>query len=120
MLSAAALLDYAGKEIAQGLKMRLQYEAVLALVLWPTACFGQPERSAPYHIYGGMTYFSNSFNGLPNFRSHLLGWESAISFPAWRGLRFKVDVSGTTGENYGGFARARRPFVSQQNNFSIL
>src|SRR5215469_2642638 len=86
--------------------MRPRYLQVLSLVLWPTSSFGQTESSAPYHIYGGITYFSNSFNGIPNLRSHLLGWDSAVSFPAWRGLRFKIDVSGTTGENHGAQQRA--------------
>lgn len=81
--------------------MRSASPFVLALVLWPIASFGQADSSAPYHVYGGMTYFSNSFNGLPNLQSHLLGWDTAVSFPAWRGLRFKIDVSGTTGENHG-------------------
>jgi len=81
--------------------MRSRCLIVLALVLWPIASFGQQEGSAPYRIYGGITYFSNSFNGVHSLRSHLIGWDSAISFPAWRGLRFKIDVSGTTGENHG-------------------
>ncbi len=31
----------------------------------------------------------------------LLGWDSSAEFPAWRNVRFKINVSGTTGENGG-------------------
>jgi hypothetical protein len=61
----------------------------------------QTQTTAPYRLYGGFSYFSNSFNAAPGTRSSLLGWDSGAEFPAWRNLRFKLDFSGTTGTNGG-------------------
>ena len=54
---------------------------------------------APYEIYGGMAYLSNSFNGVPGARAPLLGWDTTVAFPAWHNLRFKVDATGYFGIN---------------------
>ncbi|HWE84419.1 MAG TPA: hypothetical protein VG267_05710 [Terracidiphilus sp.] len=61
----------------------------------------QAQNSDPYRLSGGATYFTNSFNGVAGARGSLLGWQSAVEFPAWRNVRFKIDVSGTTGTNAG-------------------
>jgi hypothetical protein len=42
--------------------------------------YGQTE-TAPYKIYVGMANQTDSFNGVPNFRSPLLGWDTALAFP---------------------------------------
>jgi hypothetical protein len=68
--------------------------------------YGQTETPPPYKIYVGMAYQSDSFNGVPNFRSPVLGWDTSVAFPAWRGLRLKIDASRTAGENQGAQQRA--------------
>jgi hypothetical protein len=57
--------------------------------------------SGPLELSSGFSYLSNSFNGVPNSRQPLLGWNASIAFPAWHNLRFKIDVSDYTGENLG-------------------
>jgi hypothetical protein len=59
------------------------------------------EAPARFQLYGGYSFLSNSFNGLPGFRQPLNGWDSSIAFPAWHNLRFKIDVSGYLGTNQG-------------------
>jgi hypothetical protein len=86
--------------------MRPRYSIFLALYFCPMTVNCQTEAAPPYKIYAGMAYFSNSFNGAPNLRSPLIGWDTAVAFPAWRGLRFKIDVSGTDGENQGAEQRS--------------
>lgn len=71
------------------------------LLLSPLGLLCQTKTPPPYRLYGGFTYFSNSFNAAPGQRSGLLGWDTAAEFPAWRHVRFKVDFSGTTGTNGG-------------------
>jgi hypothetical protein len=70
----------------------------------------QPGEIPRYQIYGGYSYLSNSFNGVPGARSGLAGWDASLAFPAWRGLRFKVDVAHYSGTNSG----------AQQNALSIM
>ncbi|MGB6690300.1 MAG: acyloxyacyl hydrolase [Terracidiphilus sp.] len=53
----------------------------------------------PELIYGGYSYFSNSFNGVPGAHNPLQGWDASAAFPDWHHLRFKIDVSGFTGTN---------------------
>lgn len=86
--------------------MRIIPAICLALFLWPVALTCQNVSPPPYRIYGGATYFSNSYNGVPSAHSSLLGWDSAVEFPAWHAIRFKMDVSGTTGENGGASQRS--------------
>lgn len=84
-----------------------RYFVYLALSFWPFDLVCQTQNTAPYRLYGGATYFSNSFNGVPGARSSLLGWDSGVEFPkALRNLRFKINVSGTTGENGGASQKA--------------
>jgi hypothetical protein len=81
--------------------IRIKCQLSIALFLWPFALLSQTQNPAPYRLYGGATYFTNSFNGVPGASGSLLGWQSAAEFPAWHNLRFKIDVSGTTGKNGG-------------------
>lgn len=90
----------------QVIRMRSRYAIFLALVSYPMTVHCQTETPPPYKIFGGIAYLSNSFNGVPNSRSPLLGWDAAVAFPAWRGLRFKIDVSGTDGVNQGAEQRS--------------
>jgi hypothetical protein len=64
-----------------------------------------------YQLYGGYSYQSNSFNGVPGHRQGLNGWEASFAFQhLWRGLRFKLDTTQYRGTNYG----------AQQNGYYIL
>jgi hypothetical protein len=72
----------------------------LALHLTLTAD-AQSGSSAPYQIFGGFTYLSNSFNGTPGARQPLTGWDAGVSFPPYRHLRFIIDVSDYSGRNLG-------------------
>jgi hypothetical protein len=74
---------------------------VLALFCLPLALAAQSSGSVPYQIYGGVSYFSNSFNAVQGGHHPLPGWDTAVSFPAWHDLRFKIDVSGYSGNNLG-------------------
>jgi len=77
-----------------------------ALLFWPLVSICQTPNPAPYRLYGGISYYANSFNGVPGARSSILGWDTSAEFPAWRNLRFKLDFSGTTGESGGASQKA--------------
>lgn len=81
--------------------MRASRCLIILLLFFPFPLAGQSGISAPYQISGGFNYFSNSFNGVPGYRHALSGWNTAVAFPAWRSLRFKIDVSGLNGTNNG-------------------
>lgn len=81
--------------------MRLSLCPVLALLLLPMVATAQDEAGAPYQFFAGGSFISNSFNGTPGARSPLTGWDAAVALPAWRHLRFKLDVSGFNGSNVG-------------------
>ena len=78
-----------------------QLSIYAGIFLWPFGLVCQTQTTVPYRLYGGATYVSNAFNGVPGARSALLGWESSAEFPAWRNVRLKINVSGTTGESGG-------------------
>ncbi|HEY3627928.1 MAG TPA: acyloxyacyl hydrolase [Terracidiphilus sp.] len=61
----------------------------------------QSSDSSSYRLAGGISYFSNSINGVPGARQGLLGWQASMETPAWRNLRFKLDYSAYTGNNLG-------------------
>lgn len=75
-----------------------------------TALFAQSERPARYQLYGGYSYLSNTFNGIPGSRQSLNGWDASIAFPSWHGLRFKIDSFAYRGTNIG----------AQQDAFFVL
>lgn len=72
------------------------------LSLCVSAC-AQERKPAPpaWELYGGYSELSNSLNGVPGHRQPLNGWETALGFPGWHGLRFKVDLSSYRGTNLG-------------------
>lgn len=81
--------------------MRVSHFLVILSSCIPLTLASQSGTSAPYQISGGFNYLSNSFNGVPGYRHALSGWDAAVAFPAWRSLRFKIDVSGLNGTNNG-------------------
>lgn len=83
---------------------RARAALVCALAVLYTASLAAQTQStnvAPWEISGSIVGLSNSFNGVPGARQALAGWDAAAAFPAWRNLRFKVDVSGYNGTNLG-------------------
>jgi hypothetical protein len=69
--------------------------------LLPPAAAAQSPSSAPYELFGGFTYLSNSFNATPGARQPLTGWDASVAFPSYRHLRFVIDVSDYSGSNIG-------------------
>jgi hypothetical protein len=61
----------------------------------------QKEPRESYEVYGGYTFLSNSFNGVPGARQPLNGWDTSVGFPPWHNLRFKAEVFGYRGSNLG-------------------
>lgn len=74
----------------------LTLSAMLSLV---PMLFGQSEATSHYQVYGGYTFLSNSFNGVPGSRQPLNGIDSSIAFAPWHSLRFKIDAFGYLGTN---------------------
>ena len=82
--------------------IRKNYFLYVTLLLWPSVLMCQTPNPPPFRLYGGGTYFTNSYNGVPGAKSSLLGWDSDVEMPQLlHNLRFKINVSGTTGENGG-------------------
>jgi hypothetical protein len=80
--------------------MRLRLLTV-ALFLCPLALAAQSEGPPPYEIFAGYSFLSNSLNGLPGSRQPLNGFDGGVAFPAWHGLRVKIDVTHYSGTNLG-------------------
>jgi hypothetical protein len=74
------------------------FSLIALLCLSPTLS-AQTETTDRYQVYGGYTYLSNSFNGVPGARQPLNGWDASVAFPAWHSLRFKIDAFGYIGTN---------------------
>ena len=74
--------------------------AMFALPVLPPL-HAQPETAAPYRISAGFDALTNSFTGRPGAQQPRAGWNASAAFPAWRNLRFKVDVSAFRGTNLG-------------------
>jgi hypothetical protein len=70
-------------------------------LLLTLAADAQSGSSAPYQIFAGFTYLSNSFNGTPGARQPLIGWDASVAFPPYRHLRFVIDFSDYSGNNLG-------------------
>jgi len=81
------------------MRERLLFLAVA--LLFTLTSDAQSGASAPYQVFGGVTYLSNSFNGTPGARQPLIGWDASVGFPAYRHLRFTIDFSKYSGENLG-------------------
>ena len=81
--------------------MRIHYLLLLALFCPFIDAAAPPQSSAPFQIYGGYSWLSNSFNGVPGSRQALNGWNAGVAFPQWHHLRFKLDYSMYRGNNLG-------------------
>ena len=88
------------KQPSDGRMRSFPFLLFISLIL-PGALAAQPDSTAPYQLFGGYSYLSNSFNGVPGSRQPLQGWDGSVAFPAWHNLRFKIDVSGYSGSNLG-------------------
>lgn len=81
--------------------MSSRFFSLIALLCLTSALHAQTEAPSHFQIYGGYSFLSNSLNGVPGYRQALNGWEGAMAFPSWHGLRFKVDATGYSGTNLG-------------------
>lgn len=88
---------------------------ITLLFLW-AALYAQTEAPARFQLYGGYSFLSNSFNGVPGSRQPLNGWDASIAVPPWHKLRFKFDVSGYSGTNLG--ASQRSVFIMGGGQYS--
>jgi hypothetical protein len=75
--------------------------SLLILLCLPSVVTAQSEAPARYQIYGGYTFLSDSFNGVPGARQPLNGWDASLAFPPWRNVRFKLDTYAYSGTNLG-------------------
>lgn len=74
---------------------------LVALLSYSVGLVAQSDVQARHEIYGGYTFLSNSFNGVPGSRRPLNGWDASIAFASWQNLRFKIDTFGYRGTNLG-------------------
>lgn len=81
--------------------MQSRLVLILALLCVAHALKAENEAAERFQVYGGYDLLSNSLNGIPGARHTLNGFEGSIAFPAWRSLRFKIDVSAYRGTNLG-------------------
>jgi hypothetical protein len=79
----------------------MRSHVLLALAVISCAPALRAQSPPPIQIYGGYTRLSNSFNGIPESQNGLNGWDAGVAFPAWHGLRVKIDVSRYSGTNLG-------------------
>ena len=86
----------------RGSRIRL---AVQRFVVIPLCCFSAgaaaQQAAPPIQVYGGYSWLSNSFNGVPGSQKALNGWNSGVAFQPWHHLRFKMDYSMYRGTNAG-------------------
>src|ERR1039458_8429587 len=73
----------------------------IALVNMSSALHAQSEVSVRHQVYGGYSYFSNSFNAAPRSLQPLNGWDAYFAFPPWHSLRFKLETYAYRGSNLG-------------------
>jgi hypothetical protein len=66
---------------------------VILALFCSAGAVAQTETSPPFQIYGGYSWLSNSFNGVPGSRQPLNDWNAGAAFPQWHHLRFKIDYS---------------------------
>lgn len=75
--------------------------SLLALLSLGFPLCAQTPKEAParYQLFAGYSFLSNSLNGVAGAHQPLNGWDAALAFPAWRGLRFKLETTGYRGTN---------------------
>ena len=88
--------------------MRCRFLPPILILCLSCLLHAQPEKPARHQLYGGYTWVSNTFNGLPGSRQPLNGWDASIAFAQWRGFRYKMDVSSYSGTNLGA---AQNPLI---------
>ena len=79
--------------------MLVRIFSLIALLGLSPALFAQAESTEHYQVYGGYTFLSNSFNGVPGSRQPLNGWDASFAFQPWHSLRFKMETFGYRGTN---------------------
>ena len=88
--------------------MRHRFCVSIALLCLSSALYGQvapaareSDGSDRYQLYGGYSFQSNSFNGVPGHRQPLSGWEASFATRyLWHKVRFKFDTTQYRGNNY--------------------
>lgn len=80
----------------------MRIRCVLLLALFSaTGAMAQSKSAPPIQIYGGYSWLSNSFNGVPGSHQPLNGWNAGIAFQEWHHLRLKIDYSMFRGTSLG-------------------
>jgi hypothetical protein len=75
---------------------------LIALLSLSPILHAQSKDATHYQLYGGYTWLSNSFNGVPGSQQPLNGWDAAAVMKAgFHGLQFKMDVFRYFGTNQG-------------------
>jgi hypothetical protein len=74
---------------------------IISLLCLPLIAHAQTEAPGRYQVYGGYAFLSNTFNGVPESRQPLNGWDAAVAVPPWHHLRFRADFLGYGGNNLG-------------------
>jgi hypothetical protein len=62
--------------------MQSSLVSLIALLCLSSALHAQSKAPASYQIYGGYTFLSNTFNGVPGSRQPLNGWDASMAFPS--------------------------------------
>jgi len=76
--------------------------AIAAIIFCISAvAYAETPAQERYQVYGGYTYLSNSFNGVPGATQGLSGWDAAGEFPEYHGIRFAMDTFRYSGTNQG-------------------
>ena len=81
--------------------MRIQSLVCAALFCSSLVASAQSQPPPPLQVYGGYSWLSNSFNGVPGHHQPLNGWNAGAAFPQWHHLRFRLDYSMYRGVNRG-------------------
>jgi hypothetical protein len=81
--------------------MQSRFFCLAAALCLSTALYAESPAQERYQVYGGYTYLSNSFNGVPGARQGLNGWDAAGEFPEYHGVRFVLDTFSYRGTNQG-------------------
>ncbi len=80
---------------------RLGFLLCIAILFSGSALRAQSEAPEHHQITAGYSFLSNSIDGVPGARKPLNGYDAAMAFSQWHGLRFKADFSAFSGTNQG-------------------
>lgn len=83
------------------IKQLVERFVIIALFCLSPVAVAQQQTSPPIQIYGGYSWLSNSFNGVPGSQKALSGFNGGVAFQPWHHLRFKLDYSMFRGTNAG-------------------